>query len=160
MSTPPNLSIASDHGGFHLKQALVPWLTSLGYRVTDHGPATLHPDDDYPIFAAKVARAVAGEPGRLGILLCRSGQGVAIVANKVQGVRAATAWTEAVGRTAREDDDVNVLCLPSDYVSEAEAKEIARSWLAARLKSDERYRRRLHEIAAFERENVRQVGHE
>lgn len=152
MGTKP-LFIASDHGGFHRKQALVAWLRSHGHPVTDLGPTRLEPDDDYPLFAAKVAQAVQLEPGSLGILLCRSGQGVALVANKFAGIRAATAWNEDVARAAAEDDEVNVLCLPSDYVTDAAVNHIVTAWFASGLKTDERYHRRLQEIATIEQRN-------
>lgn len=154
----PPLILGSDHGGYELKQALGPWLISHGYTVTDLGPSRLDLDDDYPLITEKVAQEVRATGGR-GILLCRSGQGVAMVANKLPKIRAATAWNTAVARAAREDDDVNILCLPSDYVDQKLAKAIVLAWLDARLKQEEPYQRRLHEIDLLENKYFCQDEH-
>lgn len=154
------LFLGSDHGGFALKEELVGWLTAAGRgqrdfrieEVVDLGPDHFDPEDDYPFIAAKVARAVQARPGSRGILICRSGQGVALVANKFSSIRAAVAWNEQVAAASRTDDDANVLCLPADYLQSDEAVAISREWLSDELAPDERYQRRLDEISAIEAE--------
>lgn len=142
--------LASDHGGFTAKQMLENFLTNRGEQVTDLGPHRLDPDDDYPIFARAVAQAVRQASGALGILLCRSGAGMAIVANKFPGIRAAVAWSPEIAHAARADDAVNVLCLAADYLSDAELREIVIAFLQTVPKTDERYQRRLREIRTIE----------
>lgn len=164
------LYIASDHGGFELKTKLVLWLSKeYGDRIADLGPAKLDPKDDYPKFAAKVATAVASwrvgelrvgnkkletrnpQPEiDLGILLCRSGQGVCIAANKFPGIRAALAWNEKTAKASRHDDHANVLCLPSDYISFAAAKAIVKAWLQTPYGNEARHKRRIKEISKLE----------
>lgn len=152
--------IGSDHGGFALKEQLIGWLTEAGRgqrdfgvdEVADLGPAELNPDDDYPLIAAKVARAVQAETAAIGILLCRSGQGVSMVANKFSGIRAALAWNIETALASRTDDDANILCLPADYLTEEEAIEVVSQWLAAAFAPDARYQRRLKEIEEIEAE--------
>ncbi|OGE85089.1 MAG: hypothetical protein A3J48_02855 [Candidatus Doudnabacteria bacterium RIFCSPHIGHO2_02_FULL_46_11] len=145
-----NIYLAADHGGFKLKEHLENILSSENHEIVDLGPATTDPIDDYPDFAFSVAQAVANEKDSLGLLLCRSGQGVCVVANKIAGVRAAVAWNEEVARAGRRDDHINVLCLPSDYVSQKEAEKIVQAWLNAKPGQDERYMRRLEKIKAIE----------
>src|SRR5688572_10419843 len=116
--TDMNIYIAADHRGFVLKNELAAWLTREGHTVNDLGAATLNKDDDYPDFAVAVARAVAEAPhNRRGIALCGSGVGVAVVANKVAGIRAALIHDPAIAAAARADDDTNVLALGADYVT-------------------------------------------
>lgn len=146
--------LASDHGGFVLKQALKPWLERQGFAITDVGPYLLDPDDDYPLYAAEVARRVSANPTSLGVLLCRSGQGVTIVANKFAGVRAALVWNDKTAEASRADDAANVLCLPADELSEGEARSILQLWLATMPKTDERYHRRVREIKRIEEETM------
>lgn len=147
--------IASDHGGFAGKQMLVVWLTSRGDNVHDLGPIRLDPNDDYPLAAAAVGQAVRDDPQSLGILLCRSGQGMAIVANKFPGVRATVAWNEPVACAARADDAANVLCLPTDYVSEAALRTIVAAFLATAHLPEPRFERRLREIRQIEEQTMR-----
>ena len=148
-----NLYLASDHGGYQMKEKLKAYLAGRGLAVVDMGPEGLNPADDYPYYALAVAKAVAAEVGSLGILLCRSGQGVCIVANKVDGVRAALAWQPDVAEAARRDDHVNVLCLPSDYRSLEQAQARVEVWLKTEPGPQPRYLRRLREIQAIEQEN-------
>ncbi len=147
------LYLGSDHGGFTAKSALGPWLVAAGQKVHDLGATRLDPQDDYPLIASLVAEQVSADPKALGILLCRSGQGVTIVANKFAGVRAILAWNAAVAKAGREDDAANILCLPADYLTEETLKQIVGAWLAASPKTDERFGRRLDEIQAIEKQN-------
>jgi len=142
--------IASDHGGFKLKQYLSEYLTKEKYRVIDFGPEAFDPTDDYPDYALPVAQAVANDDESLGLLLCRSGQGVCVVANNIPGVRAAIAWNREVARAGRRDDHINVLCLPSDYITEEQVTDIVNAWLHTLPGKEERYIRRLKKIRAIE----------
>lgn len=107
--------IASDHGGFELKNQIVKHLKGGDHTVEDMGPSELNPDDDYPDYALPVAENVAVNPGSTGILICRSGNGMAVAANKVKGIYAALCINTTHAKKAREDDNANVLCLDADY---------------------------------------------
>lgn len=145
-----HIVIGSDHGGFTMKQVLVAWLTSRGETVEDLGPMRLDPEDDYPVIASAVAKKISQDPALLGLLLCRSGQGVAIVANKFPRVRAILAWNEAVAVAGRRDDAANILALPADYVTGHEAEKIVKAWLATVPNNEDQYVRRLREIRRIE----------
>lgn len=147
--------LGSDHGGFAGKEHLKAWLVARGEQVIDLGPVTLDPEDDYPIFAGAVAGQVSSHPDGLGILLCRSGQGVSIVANKYPGVRAAVAWNAASGQSARLDDAANILCLPSDFLSEQELELITQAFLDTVPGDDERFVRRVREITRIEDQTMK-----
>ena len=115
-----NIYIASDHGGLKLKSKILAnsKLQIPNYKFEDLGPYELDPNDDYPDYALKVAEKVAQEPDALGILICRSGNGMCIAANKVKGAYAALAFSEYHAEMARKDDNANVLCLDADYQGE------------------------------------------
>lgn len=142
--------LGADHGGYRLKEKIKIWLTEWGVEFEDLGAHELKENDDYPDFASNVARKVAAEPGSLGILACRSGQGEAVAANKFKGIRAGVVWSEEVARAARNDDDVNVFCLASDYVGMAEQKNIVRAFLTTPFAAEERYVRRIDKIKKLE----------
>ena len=144
--------VGSDHGGFGQKQALFSALSSEGFRVVDKGPHVFNPNDDYPDYALAVAREVQAMPQARGILLCRSGEGMDMAANKVRGIRAALVWKPAVAAETRRDNDANILVIPSDFVNETEALEIARAFLAAEFSGEERHARRIEKIAHIENE--------
>jgi len=143
---PATVYIAADHAGFERKEALKAALDAAGYAVEDLGAPTLQPDDDYPPYAFALADRVAASAGSHGILLCGNGQGVCIAANKVAGVRAATAVTPDMARSTRNDDDANVLCLPARFVSDEAAFAIAKTWLETPFSAEERHRRRLGQL--------------
>lgn len=144
--------LGADHRGFKLKEALKPYLKALGYEFEDLGALELKPDDDFPVAAFAVADKVAAAPNEhLGILICGSGIGEAIAANKVRGIRAGNCWSARVAEFARRDDACNVLALPADYLSEAEAQEIVKIWLKTPPAKEPRYQRRINEISARER---------
>jgi ribose 5-phosphate isomerase B len=145
--------LGSDHGGFALKERLKSALKDEGYTAVDMGPAAPVAEDDYPIIAAAVAQKVAGEPEARGVLICRSGFGVDIVANKFDGIRSALAMSPDHAYQGRHDDDVNVLALAGDFVEEAMAVRIMRTFLTTPFAREERYARRLSEIAKIETEN-------
>ncbi len=146
------LYIASDHGGFKLKEHLKAWLLVSGGRVADLGPASFLPEDDYPDYAKKVAVKVSKNPDKdFGILICRSGQGVCIVANKFKGVRAGVIWNTKEAKCSRNDDHTNVLCLPSDYINFSQARSIVKAWLDTPWSRDPRHVRRIKKISALEK---------
>ena len=145
------LYIGSDHGGHPLKEDLKKFLAKQKIDFVDIGPNRLDPRDDYPEFSAKVAREISKDPqNNKGILLCRSGHGVCIVANKFKNVRAALCWNEQVAKASRNDDDANVLCLPSDYISAEIAEEITKVWLNTPFSDEARHQRRIREIKTLE----------
>jgi ribose 5-phosphate isomerase B len=140
--------LGADHAGFDLKTQIFEHLHHAGYDVEDVGAHSLDQDDDYPHYALQVATKVLGEEGDQGrgILICGSGQGMSMAANRVQGIRAALAWNADSARAAKEDDDANILVLPSRFVAAEEAFAMADAWLEAKFKADPKYRRRLDEL--------------
>jgi ribose 5-phosphate isomerase B len=145
-----NIFIASDHGGFELKNNLVTWLTeqNLG-EVIDMGPSALNPDDDYPTFAFPVAEKVVATSGSVGILICRSGNGMAIAANKVKGARAALCFSAKHAQKAVEHDHANILVLDADYTSDEENLEVVSAFLSAKPEEG-RHARRVAMIEDYE----------
>lgn len=144
-----SVAIAADHGGFALKSELLPRLEA-SYQVLDLGANVLDPLDDYPDFAEAVARAVASQRVARGIIICGSGVGAAIAANKVPGVRAALCHDTYSARQGVEHDDMNVLCLGARVIGLALARELVLAFLEARFSTDEKYRRRLRKVLAIE----------
>lgn len=147
----PTIFIGADHGGFELKQKIIEQLQQQGYTVEDCGAHSYNPDDDYPEFAFAVAEKVAADPLTRGILLCRSGVGMTVAANKVPGARAATLHTPAEAAHARSNDDVLIAALPADYLSEAELFEVLGVFLTTPFSDAPRHARRLEQITAYER---------
>jgi ribose 5-phosphate isomerase B len=145
--------LGADHRGFKLKEILKAFLEGEGYEFEDLGNAVHDPNDDYPDFAAAVARKVAENPKEnRGILLCGSGVGMDIVANRFKGVRSALIWIgdEALIKQSRQHDDSNVLSLPADYLSEERAKKIVKLWLETPFLEVERHQRRIQKIEELE----------
>ncbi|MBU6447350.1 RpiB/LacA/LacB family sugar-phosphate isomerase [Patescibacteria group bacterium] len=143
--------IGSDHGGFKLKEELKNFLRARKIAFRDMGAKKYVEDDDYPQYAIAVAREVKKSPEKnKGILLCRSGQGVCIAANKFKGVRAALAWNERIARHSRNDDDANVLCLASDFISPETAQDVLSAWLDTPFSFEQRHIRRIKEIKKLE----------
>ncbi len=114
------IAIGGDHAGFSLKQTLIDWLTAQHYEVKDFGPYS-ESSVDYPDFAHAVALAVESGEFDIGILICGSGQGVAITANKHQHIRAALVWDEPLAELSRQHNNANVLCLPARFISTEKA---------------------------------------
>jgi ribose 5-phosphate isomerase B len=147
--------IGADHGGFAYKERLIEWLRGLGYQVEDCGAPELDPGDDYPEYAFEVAGkvAAAGESGadeELGILICRSSGGVTIAANKIQGIRAATATDARMAQKVREDDHANILTLAADWLDWPQVQEITLAFLNAAPSQAERHLRRIQKISSYE----------
>lgn len=141
----------ADHGGFELKERLKAFVKNLGYEIADLGNTVLDPADDYPDFAAAVASKVSADPANTkGILLCRSGGGAAITANKFKGVRASLALSPDHAFSLRNDDDANVLALAGDFVLPEDAEKIARVFLVTPFENIERRVRRLKKIEKIE----------
>jgi ribose 5-phosphate isomerase B len=143
--------IASDHGGFELKNEIVSGLKEQDHDVEDMGPFELVPDDDYPDYALPVAESVKSTPDSIGILICRSGNGMAIAANKVSDIYASLCINKEHARKAREDDNSNVLCLDADYGGD-EPIEIVQQFLKAEFAGlDTRHGRRFKKVQDIER---------
>jgi ribose 5-phosphate isomerase B len=144
------VGIATDHGGFSLKEMLVAQLRTAGHEVVDFGAHALNPDDDYPDFVIPLARAVAlGEVER-GVAVCGSGVGASVCANKVSGIRAALIEDHYSARQGVEDDHMNILCLGGRAVGPAAAWDLVEAFLSAEFNGAQRHRRRLGKIAALE----------
>lgn len=143
--------IGADHRGFMLKEVLKSYIGSVGYEVVDMGNEKLDPNDDYPDFAINVAKEVSKDPslGR-GILLCGSGVGMDIVANKFRNVRSSLCFSVDQAMSARNDDDANVLVLPADFVDEDKSKKIVSVWLQTQFDGKERRVRRIKKIGELE----------
>jgi len=142
--------IGADHKGFPLKEVLTPFITSLGYTVVDCGNTVFDPHDDYPDFAFAVAKEVMQLPKSLGIVICGSGAGVSIAVNKIDGIRATLAVTPEQVHDAKSDDDVNVIALASDYLTETQAKSIVAEFLKTAFDPQERFVRRIGKITSQE----------
>jgi len=142
--------LGSDHGGFQEKRQLIERLEGRGIETVDKGAFDAEPSD-YPDYAIAVGRAVQEDPDSRGILLCRSGEGMAMAANKLPGIRAAVAWSPKVAIETRSDNDANVLVIPSDYVPAELSQKIADAFLATPFSGEERHVRRLAKIAQIER---------
>ncbi len=143
--------LGADHGGFELKERAKEWLSEWGYEYVDLGNLTHDPGDDYPDFAFKVAEAVGADSGSLGVVLCRSSQGVVVAANKVKGVRAASVFDVKGAKHARNNDDINVLGLSGDWLSVTEAREVIKVFLETPFSKDARHVRRVEKIESYER---------
>lgn len=141
--------LASDHGGFAAKEQVKQLLEREEIAFKDLGPLKLQSDDDYPDYVLPMAEKVAKEEA-IGIVSCRNGQGIAIAANKVAGIRAAVCWNEKIAETARNDDNANILSLPADYLSSLEIAKIVQTFIATPFSHDARHLRRLHKVADYE----------
>jgi RpiB/LacA/LacB family sugar-phosphate isomerase len=137
--------IGCDHAGFTLKNALRDMLRKEGHTVRDLTP-DLDPQDDYPDSAAAVGRAVADRSAERGIIVCGSGVGASVAANKIHGVRAGLCHDTYSARQGVEHDDINVLCLGARVVGDALAAELVRAFVAARFSGEERHARRLKKV--------------
>ena len=142
--------IGADHAGWELKEALEVYLSEKDYNIVDMGNQSLVKDDDYPRFGHAVAKRVVTDKGSHGIVICGNAQGICIVANKVKGARAATGFNTEVAKSARVDDNSNILCLPGRHLELEETKQIVDMWLETEFSGEERHIRRLKEIDEIE----------
>ena len=145
------IGIASDHGGFELKEALHPFLESLGHEVKDFGAFELNKQDDYPDFVIPLSKAVANKEIERGIAVCGSGVGAAVVANKIPGVRACLINDHFSAHQGVEDDDLNVMCLGGRISGPMVAQEFVQAFLEARFTNAERHLRRLQKVNDLEK---------
>jgi len=143
--------IGADHRGFALKQVLKSYIGSVGYEVIDMGNDKMDEDDNYPEFAIRVAKEVSKDSslGR-GILICGSGVGMDVVANKFRNIRCSLCFSPNQAMAARNDDNANVLSIPADFVDEDVAKKIVAVWLQTKFNEEERHSRRIKQIEELE----------
>lgn len=139
------IAIGSDHAGFEYKTAVLAFLKDEGYTVEDFGTATAD-SVDYPDFAHPVATSIENGQNELGILICGSANGVAITANKHQGIRAAIAWQNEISALARQHNDANIVCIPARFVDLELAKKIAKTFLTTDFEGG-RHGTRVNKIA-------------
>lgn len=142
--------LGSDHNGFHLKEKVFAYLVKRGHDVEDVGDTVLDQDDDFPQFAAKAAIKILGstEDDPRAILLCGGAQGMAMAANRFDGIRASVVWDEHEAKMTRNDNDSNILCLPARTLDDEpdEWKNIVDTWLKTPFASAERFKRRNHQL--------------
>lgn len=143
--------IGADHGGYQLKEKLKSWLDGWGYTYEDMGAMHLDPADDYPDFILPVAVRVAKEKQASGIVIGRSGNGEAIAANKVVGIRAALCMNEKMARKARDSNNANVLSLGADYIEENVARKVVKTFLETPFSQAVRHKRRLRKLSKIDR---------
>jgi len=142
--------LGSDHAGFELKERLVERLTELGHEPVDHGPTTYDAIDDYPPFVLRAAEGVVTDPGSLGIVIGGSGNGEAIAANKVLGVRCALAHSVDTATLGREHNDANVVSIGARMHDEATALTLVEAFLATPYSGEARHTRRIDMLSAYE----------
>ena len=149
------IAIGADHAGYELKEKLKDYMKSEGYDVVDLGPNEYEPGDDYPMYAAPVARMVGDGEVERGVLVCDSGIGVDIVANKISGVRSALVHDEELAKLTRMHNNTNVLSLGAMFVDDEKAKRIVKNWLETDFSHGDRHVRRINEIEELEEQEVR-----
>jgi ribose 5-phosphate isomerase B len=140
--------IGADHRGFELKRAIIAYLNRADHEVEDCGDEVMDQNDDFPQFAARVAHKVLASEDKdaKGILICGSGQGMAIAANRFKGIRAAVCWDRKSAEESRNDDDANVLCLPSNHLDIRQAEDTTGTWLKTEFAGAARFTRRIEQI--------------
>jgi ribose 5-phosphate isomerase B len=145
------IAIGADHGGHPLNERVIDELRSAGHEVIDFGSHDGSVADDYPDYALKVGQSIQRNEADIGILICGSGVGASVAANKLKGVRAALCGDTYSGHQSREHDDCNVLCLGARVVGEELALEIVRAFVGAKFSGEDRHVRRLAKVAEMER---------
>jgi RpiB/LacA/LacB family sugar-phosphate isomerase len=148
------IALAADHGGYDMKEILNARLRKAGHNVTDFGASTPNPEDDYPDFIIPLARAVAAGEVDRGIVICGSGVGASVAANKVKGVRAGLCHDHYSVRQGVEDDDMNVLCLGGRVMGIEVAWDHTQTFISAIFSGAERHRRRLDKVARLEEQVI------
>jgi ribose 5-phosphate isomerase B len=142
--------LGSDHAGYELKQRLIEHLGTAGHEPIDCGPFGYDAEDDYPPFVLAAAAATVADTGSLGVVIGGSGNGEAIAANKVPGVRAAVVWTDETALLGRQHNDANVISLGARMVSEDDAVRFVDIFLATPFSGEERHARRIHMLSSYE----------
>ncbi len=145
------IAIGADHAGFTMKEDLAAQIRKLGHEGLDMGAHSIEPSDDYPDFAEAVAKAIVEGKADRGVLICGSGVGVSVAANKIPGIRAAVCHDAYSAHQGVEHDNMNVLVLGSRVIGPELARELVRAYLAAQFSGDERHRRRLAKVDAIEK---------
>ncbi|MCR9201401.1 MAG: ribose 5-phosphate isomerase B [Planctomycetaceae bacterium] len=145
------VAVASDHGGFPMKAQIVQLVQTLGHEVIELGAFELQPADDYPDFAAEIGTAIQQERAERGILLCGSGVGACVAANKLKGIRAGLCHDHYSAAQGVEHDDINVLCLGARVVGPAVVEDLVTAFVNAKYSGEERHQRRLEKVKALER---------
>ncbi len=142
------LFLGSDHNGLELKRQISEYLERLGHEVVDEGNSKLDPNDDFPLFASRTVTAMLAseEVDPKGILICGSGQGMCMAANRFKGIRAALCWNVAEARAARNDDNSNILCLSAKSTKPKQAEDIINVWINTVFADAPRFKRRLKEL--------------
>jgi ribose 5-phosphate isomerase B len=151
------VALAADHGGFVLKTGLIPWLESEEYEILDLGAYIFSSSDDYPDFAEDIAEAIVTGKADRGILVCGSGVGAAVAANKFLGIRACICHDTYSAHQGVEHDDMNILCLGGRVIGIELAKELVNAFLKARFSTQEKYRRRVDKIKSIEAKNLKRI---
>lgn len=144
------IAVAADHGGFSLREVVITILSEKGYEVEDLGAYDLDLSDDYPDFALSVASSIQSGRADRGIIICGSGIGATIVANKVTGIRAGTCHDTYSARQGVEHDDMNVICMGARVIGSAVAKEVVLAFVAATFSGEDRHMRRVEKIRKLE----------
>ncbi len=146
--------IGGDHAAFELHQELIAYLRELGHEVTDHGPHTYDPADDYPVFVLRAALAVQEDAESLGVVLGGSGNGEQMAANKVRGIRAALCYNADLARLAREHNNAQIISIGGRMNTVEEAKEMVRVFLETEFTGEERHQRRIDMVLAWENDGA------
>src|SRR6267378_7203476 len=149
------IGIATDHGGFDLKEELVKQLRGAGHEVVDFGAHDMSEGDDYPDYVVPLAQAVAAQEVERGLAICGSGVGASVCANKIRGVRAALIHDHFSARQGVEDDHMNILCMGGRTVGPAVAWDLVQTYLAAAYSQAERHLRRLRKVALIEAQRLK-----
>jgi ribose 5-phosphate isomerase B len=147
------IGVATDHGGFNLKEELVKQLRGAGHEVIDFGAHHLSDGDDYPDYVLPLARAVAAKEVERGVAICGSGVGASVCANKIRGIRAGLIHDHFSARQGVEDDHMNILCMGGRTVGPAVAWDLVQTFLAAEFSEAPRHLRRLGKVASLETDN-------
>jgi ribose 5-phosphate isomerase B len=145
--------LGADHRGFNLKERIAKWLFEWKYEFEDLGAQSLEIGDDYTKYASEVASLVAKNPNSRGILLCGSGVGVDVLANKFDGVRSSIGKSKEQVKAGRKDDNMNILVIAADYTKDEEAKDMLKAFLETKFDEKARYKRRLEDIRKIEENN-------
>ena len=141
--------LGADHNGFEMKRRVAEFLRRTGHEVVDEGDKVLNPEDDFPQFAGRVVSGLLADKDNnqaRGILICSSGQGMCMAANRFKGIRASLCWNLAEARAARNDDDSNVLCISARYSSYEDIEGIITTWLNTPFAGAARFKRRIAEL--------------
>jgi len=149
------VAVAADHAGFPLKENVIDTIRAAGHEVVDCGPDRLIPGDDYPDYAERVAQAIQNGQADRGVLVCGSGVGASVAANKFAGIRAALCLDTFSAHQGVEDDSMNILCLGARVIGPSLAEELVTAFLRARFSNAERHARRLAKVIGFENQPAR-----